>query len=110
MQDYNVLNNTSLLSTISKADLYKICEIEELVIGNFLSNLNDDKSTGACFDIGIGNLILEWNDDDIVFNFIPSERFSDIILKGLDKDSELVKRLEEAITSKINSAYKDLLC
>lgn len=108
MQDYSVLNNSSLLSTISKADLYKVCEIEELVIGNFLSNIQD--ATSACFDIGIGKLILEWNDDDIVFNFIPSERFSDIILKGLDKDSVLTQKLEAALVTKINSAYKDLLC
>ncbi len=107
MQDYNVMNNSSLLSTVSKTDLYKICEIEELVIGNFLSNIQE--ATSACFDIGIGKLILEWNDDDIVFNFIPSERFSDIILKGLDKDSVLIHRLEEALVSKITAAYKDLL-
>lgn len=107
MKDYNILQNTSLLSMVHKEDLEKIVRVEELIMGSYLHNCADHDIS---FDIGIGSLIVYWDDTDIKFRFIPSERFGKIISESLDGSGDsLARALEQSLAKKVELSYKDFL-
>ncbi len=107
MKEYSIAQNMSLLSMVHKRDLDKIFRVEELIMGSYLHNCSDHD---VSFDIGIGSLIIYWDNEDIKFRFIPSERFSKTISESIDGDSDvLAKALEQSLAKKVDMSYKDFL-
>lgn len=107
MKNYDIINNTSLISTISKDEIRSINRIMSLIIGSILSEQTTEQAISC--DIGIGKIIIMWDEEDVKFDFIPSAEFSEMILQGLDKQPVLIDSLQKALTNKIIGAYKDLL-
>lgn len=108
MKNYDIINNLSLLACIPKEDLYKVADIESYIIGDILSKEFEESGEISC-NIGIGNIVIIWDASNVKFRFEPGEELSKSILEGLNKDSELVKKLENSLLNKITQAYKDLI-
>ena len=69
-------------------------------------NTNDDVE----IDIGIGTLFIAIIDDELSFNFVPSEALQEELLDTLDSnESKLQKKLETRITAKMIKLYKELI-
>ena len=68
------------------------------------------KNNKSIIDIGIGNLNILITEDEIQYKFIPSSKFESMLVDTIkSKQSPLVDRAEEILTSKVNMTYKELL-
>ena len=104
----NVIKDVSILTTIPETSLNKIFDRLEDAIIHGICELEDRNVYEA--DIGIGSLALTFKDDEINFNFNPSDRFKDKIIHAReDKEDALTKAVEQRLIYKIVNTYKDLL-
>ena len=75
------------------------------VLENYL-----DKITDTCVDLGFGKLCLSIEEDEIIYKFIPSQKFESTLIDTLKtKQSPLITKAEKILTNKIINTYKELL-
>lgn len=101
--------NLSTLTTIPKASLDRLDEKRCFIICDEVDTAIKNCESIASIDIGVGTLIINVTDSDIIYKFIPSsslERYlKDVILEG---ENPLTGQLEKTIASRIINTYKDL--
>ena len=98
----------SNLTTISVASIQKILsKFQDAICFNLqesLETINDFVE----LDIYIGKLIIRIEDNKIYYKFIPSPSFEEDIKSTIENNEcPLIKKLENSITEKIKSAYKE---
>lgn len=105
----NVLEEVSLLTTIPEKTvekfmqkfIYCMCEDlkEDILSGKSISDL----------DIGIGRIMIKYDENGIKYKFIPSQLFeSNVITTLTTKENVMENFLNEALIKKFMDAYKDL--
>ena len=101
------LNKLTTIPTTNFLNLFNL--LSEVCCDDILNTISDG-SDSACVDIGIGKLMFLLDDEGIVYKFIPSEKFEDMIVKSIKTNkSPLIAHLERGISEKIVEAYKNLM-
>lgn len=106
----NILDDVSKLTTIPYTSLTKICKQEIYCICNAVEEavLAEEPITYA--NIGIGTIIIQVQDEQVCYQFVPSKFMSQHIADTVvNKKNPLVAELDETLVERILSTYKDLL-
>jgi len=102
----DVSDNLSSLTNVPKTVVSSLFEKESLCIAHGVSEMEEGDVLTA--DIGIGMLYIGKTDEGIKYRFIPSKFLEDSVKKSFDGIDLLSKKLEECISSRIMSTYKNL--
>ena len=104
-----LVNDVATITTIPVSTLEKLVEKGRACI---LHKLLENEKAGeniTVIDIGIGNLYIQHNFDEVKYKFIPSKQFENSVKATITTgESPLVYMVEEALKDKISNAYKDL--
>ncbi len=108
MKGYTLNDEISTLTTIPEFNLVNLNKLTEDIICDTIStrNLKEDLIT---YNVGYGTLQIQWNGDDVVFNFSPSTRFTKKIREALKGKSTLQENIEQKINQTLIKTYKDLM-
>lgn len=61
-------------------------------------------------DIGIGDLYIQLNSDEIKYKFVPSKLLEEGVRKTYTENKNpLMQRIEETLIKKITAVYKELI-
>lgn len=106
-----LIEDLSTITTIPEFTLKKLEEkVKYIICHNALEALlNDDSGEGAKVDIGIGYLLLHIVGNCVTYRFVPYPTLEDMMNETLtSKVSPLSNALENALSDKIEKAYKEL--
>lgn len=105
----DIIDRVSILSTIDKKHLLKLCEKVELCICDDVYNSNLDGNYKCWYDIGIGSLGIDFSSGDSVkYKFIPSKEFEkEITSTLLNNENPLKNKIDQSLVKKITDTYKD---
>ena len=107
---YELTKDISTITTIPKTSLDSLIDSAIICICHdaLEDSLND---IDVCeIDIGLGNLYLKLDNDDIKFKFVPNLKFENILKESLNnKTSPLISKAELVLKAKVMKTYKDLL-
>lgn len=106
----SILTDLSAITAIPKLTLDKLIYKANLCISdNILDNLLN-KNSVTSMNIGIGELIVKIQGDEIKYKFIPSKDLDQLICSTINsKKSPLETTLELSLNDRIRSTYKELL-
>ena len=101
-------NNISSLTNIPKEILQKISALDLVYISHEIA-LSDKPE--VIVPIGeVGQLLVKWDDNQIICRLIPSDSLINIVKDTVNTGkSQLEKKLEEKLTEKVLKTYKDIL-
>lgn len=102
--NYSLIEDVSSLTRVDVNLINKLISVANWSFTNTLQQLENDEI--ASFDIGIGIIQAQKIDDEIIFNFQPSDFVKDNIYQDLPI---LELKSEEKFVKKILATYKDLL-
>ena len=105
-----VTEDLSTLTTIPKNTLQKLNQKVEWIICNSIYEdiLKNEKLTKI--DLGIGLLLIENQEEEIKYKFIPSQRLEQSIREVyIDKKNPLQLELEKTLANRIINTYKDFI-
>lgn len=106
----NILEDVSKLTTIPEEALKKLNSKYSLAISYALDECLKSNSMPAELNIGLGKLIIEDAEDEVLYKFIPSDEFEECVLSVVrDGKNPLRKALEQKFVSQILNTYKDIL-
>lgn len=102
-------------------DVSNVTGIPRLTIDNIVEKINS--CLGHCVyetiikgetltevDIGIGILYIKFENDQVKYKFIPSEKLSNIVTFSiLNKESPLILDAEKALKTRVEKTYKELI-
>lgn len=105
----DLLDDISSLTTIQKISLDRLVIQANKCICHNVQEAIVDKSSGVCINIGIGNIFIYINNDEIKYRFEPSSKLesgiADTVLTG---KSPIIEDIEQSLISKVNTVYKEL--
>lgn len=110
-EEYNILDDLSTLTTISKYGLVDISKIAEMCISHMIleSKLNNKDSLTIILGT-LGELNISITDSEVSYKFIPSKSLEKSIIYSLQSNkSKLQESLENSLTKRVISVYKDLM-
>ena len=108
MKSYNLTDDISKLTTIPDYNLVNLIKLTEDIISDTISTKNHGEDA-ITYNIGYGMLHIQWDNEDIRFNFEPNIRFSKKIQEALKGKSALQENIEQKINQNLIKTYKDLL-
>lgn len=105
----NILEDISTLTSINKKALDKLSNVAIYCINDaVVESLITDNDT-VKVDIGIGELWLRLENDQVKYKFIPSAKFEESIVNTITNKSNLLEiSIENSLKEKITNTYKDL--
>ena len=105
----NVLQDVSILTTVQKSSIDRLCsQIVKCICYDVCEALLQN-DTEICLDIGIGNLFIKVSDDDVKYRFEPSSYLDESVLESVSTGKNpIVDDIESSLLEKINITYKDL--
>lgn len=106
----NLIEDVSTLTTINKRNLNKLIEVASYCINETIEEDLLDGSNVSDIDIGIGELHIQYVDNELKFKFIPSAKLREEIIdtiKGKHNNLELV--LDKNLVDKITNIYKEII-
>ena len=107
---YDLIKDTATLTTIPEKALTKLASkaiysINEAVVESQLANDNV-----IDIDIGIGNLAIKIEDEEVVYKFVPSPELDNSIKETILNGRNLLEdALEASLVDKLTNTYKDIL-
>ena len=106
----NVVEDVSVLTNIPKKNLDKILDIFALSIAESVyENSLDDIETSE-LDIGIGQLVVNYSNNEVKYRFRPSANLNKYLRDTLvNKLNSLEVRLEKAIVDKLVDTYEQII-
>lgn len=105
---YNLLNDLQIFTGISLNSLNSLVDKSNKDICQCILESQLDNST-CQIDIGIGQLIIIEDNNELIFKFIPSNKLQSDIIKTLDTGvSPLQLEIEKSSTEKVIKIYKEL--
>lgn len=105
-----MINDLAKITTIPIFTLKKLCiNIVLCICHNVLEHyLNKEVDTTA--DIGIGKLNISIQENEILYKFIPSHKFEQLLLETIrTKQSPLITKAEQVLVTKVTNTYKELM-
>jgi hypothetical protein len=110
MKTIDILQDVEQLTGVKKSVLTKIANACNFaIIDNVIENkLADDWELKL--NIGIGNILLSVNNDELTYYFEPSSALENGLIKSInDNDNPLERQLLNNINKHIYKTYKDML-
>lgn len=105
----DLLDDISSLTTIQRVSLDRLVSQANKCICHDIQEVLVNDSSGACVNIGIGNLFIDVNKDSIKYRFEPSSKLENYIIDTiLTNKSPIIDDIEKSLISKINNVYKEL--
>lgn len=104
----NVKEDLSSLTTINESVFTKLINKVEWCISDCVekSILNGDSL--ANIDLDIGNLLISFDNNQIKYKFIPSQKLEKAITNTVvNERNDLVLNIEESLVSKLVNTYKN---
>lgn len=106
----NITRDVSKLTTIPYATLNKLRDIEIACIGHNVYEGILKNEQQVTIDIGIGELVVKINPEEIRYKFIPSSYLEETVRTSVvNKESPLVQKIEGKLRDKVMNVYKELL-
>lgn len=106
----NIIKDVSTLTTIPELNLTKLFNIINKCISHDIVECLKNNEDVCIEDIGIGNLVINLDSDELKFKFIPSQQLQTTVLNSIRYgESELVIEVEQLLKDKIINTYKSLL-
>ena len=104
----NIIENVSTLTTIPARKLSNLVDKVKLCLGHelFVGTQSDEQVFEI--NVGVGNLIITNNRDNISYDFIPTPEFEQLIVNSFDGDDPLSNYLENALSTRLLNTYKDV--
>ena len=109
MKKTDLLVDLAALTTIQKASLDKLCAQAHKCLCHSVQEANIDGDDTVRIDIGLGNLFIKFNSEEIKYRFEPSYKLEEYLTSTLSTGiSPIIEDVEDSLISKINNAYKEL--
>ena len=106
----NIIEDVATLTTINKKNLNKLVEVALYCINEAIEESLLDQKTVTDLDIGIGELHIQFVDNELKFKFIPNAKLREgaiDTIKGKQNNLELI--LEQNLVDKITNIYKEII-
>lgn len=106
----DIIEDVSLLTTINKRNLNKLIDVAQYCINEAIEESLIESKTTSDINIGIGELHIQFLNNELKFKFIPSAKLREGIIdtiKGKQNSLELV--LEHNLVDKITNVYKEII-
>lgn len=105
----DLLEDVSKISCIQYLSLQRLVDYEVKCISqDILEAKNSDDDT-VVINIGIGNLTINFSDDNIKYRFSPLETLDSAIKNAIKNNkSYLIDDIEQSLLNKLNTTYKEL--
>ena len=106
----DLIKDLSIITTINESTLEKLNKKAVWCICDNLEKTIYNKEDISEIDIGIGNLLISLENNNVKYKFIPSKDFENQIVDTIvNEKNNLVNSLEETLVDKISNVYKNLL-
>lgn len=106
MKKYDVVSDVCKICALSKTSVDKLIEIGSKDICHCVY---DNPGEVVILDIGIGRLSLGIEGDEIKYKFIPSPKMENMLKETLQNKKDLLTNMiEDRLTNRLLSTYKDL--
>lgn len=108
--EINLLNDLSVLTTIPEYQLNQLKLLsEQIICHNVLETLKENNDV-CKIDIGIGKLIFQLSNDELVYKFIPEKNFEESIVDTILNGTDLLQdTIENRTCERMLKVYKDLI-
>lgn len=108
--DKNLIHDLQSITQIKKFVFDKCTDIGNVVIGDYINELDLNNEQVLDIDIGIGVISMLVLEDTIKYMFTPAPELESTIITAIEnKESPVVKHLEAKLNQKVMSTYKDLM-
>lgn len=98
----------STLTTINESTLSKLTDKIEWCISDTVEKSIYQRDTEANIDMGFGHLIINFDNNQIRYKFIPSEHLEKVVIDTVVNETNgLVVTLEDSLIQKMTNVYKD---
>lgn len=105
----NTIKELNKITTIPESNLNKIFDWLELCISHNVCVENEEKpNEPIVLDIGIGNLTITIDSENIKYGFKPSMKLENQMINAADGIDPLAKVLEEKLSEKLLKIYKEI--
>lgn len=106
----NLISDVSKLSNIPLATLFRIQDLEKILIAQYISESILIGQETTEIDIGLGKLLIRVSDSEIKYKFIPSKMLDQQLVNTVNsKTSPLIDKLENSVQEKIMRTYKEMI-
>lgn len=107
----NIIDDLSILTTISKYGLTDISKLAEKCISHYVLECKLSRKPVSTISLGtLGELDIMITDSTVTYKFVPSKSLENEIVSVLNENkSPLQETLEKSLTKRVIKAYKDLL-
>lgn len=105
-----LVDDIAALTTVSTNALVHLQDKLTLCIGHCVYESKLEKESLTEIDIGIGILYIKYEEDKILYKFVPSKKLEESVSTAIFlNESPLVSRAEESLARRIDSVYKNLI-
>jgi hypothetical protein len=110
MRNVDLIYDISLLTSVPYKTLKNLCDKgNECICHSILENVKESNVETA-IDIGIGQLTVVVDGDEIHYKFKPSAKLEEMLIDTISNDNDpLVTHIEQSLVSRILNTYKDLV-
>lgn len=110
MIKYDILNDLSILTTIPILNLNKLSTRScEDMCHCVLESINSNEQVSS-LDIGIGQIVVFVDDEQIKYKFLPSSEFEQMLIDSINSNkSPLTNTIEQSLQKRMINIYKELL-
>lgn len=106
----NLIVELNALTSVSTKFLKKLLEATIYSITSAVEEAHLENKTIVDVDIGIGTLVIGFDNDEVKYKIIPSAKLNVAVVDALqDKMTTLELKLEQSLIEKAQNTYKDLL-
>ena len=106
----SIIEKESILTTIPEKSLKRLVDIQEYIINDIVEDTMLQGETSASIDIGLGTLMIKFEDNTLRFKFVPSAKFEESLIETIVNKKNILKlTLEKNLVDKIMHVYKDLI-
>lgn len=106
----NLVEDVATLTTINKKSLQKLLDIAVYCINETIEEDVLASNGVSEIDLGIGELYIQYVNNELKFKFIPSAKLKEGIIDTIKgKQNNLEITLEKTLVDKITHTYKDII-
>ena len=100
-------SDLSTLTTIKESVLAKLNEKIVWCISDAVCKSVYNRDDSTSIDLGYGNLIIKFDNNQIKYKFIPSKELEEAVTQAvITERNSLVEALETSLADKITNVYK----
>lgn len=110
MNKVNLLNDLSRLTTMPESSLNHLAKISLDCISHAIIEAKLNKETECCINIGIGDIYIVFDDEEINIRFEPSKNLEAAMKDSINDGKDyLTENIESILNYKVMKAYKELI-